>query len=185
MTFEVFALTVFSAVGLFVLARVYVVRSIRSLRAAEPTLTKINEQLEKLIKEDVPVGAARVAFMLATTAGCGCYVRGVIFSHYLPPAVFRFFFGARQAKPAVEHDLFELDKLNEAQRHMFSDLITSVIIYDGFRNPLSGWIFRHVIRKGHRPTFTERGDTELTTVTVLSRAKPKVVPARPGDLCAA
>jgi len=185
MTFEVFMAVVASVGGTYALANIYVIRSLRSYRRAEAMLGRVNENLEKLTESDVPVGVARLAFMLAATAGCGCYVRGIIYSHYLPSPLARLVAGGPRRNSGVEHDLFDLDKLDGEQRALFSDLVASVIVYDADRNPLSGWVFRRVMKAYGEPSFMDRADAEATAFSILSRKKPEKVPAITSELCAA
>ena len=180
MTFEVFAVTIASTAVLFAIARKYVDRSLRSYRSADAMLGKISDNLTRLAEADAPLGVARIGFMLAATTGCGCYVRGILYSHYMPSSLARLIAGGPKRGSSFERDLADLAKLNAAQRSAFSDLIVSVIIYDSYRNPLSGWLFRHMIRSYDRPSFTERADAEVTAVSILSRKGSGKIPSFAG-----
>ena len=185
MTIEVFVVVVASVAGIFAAANMYVKRSLRSFRKADVLLNRMDDALHKLIDSDVPIGVARVGFLLMGTAGCGCYVRGILYSHYMPPPLARLVAGGPKRNSPVERDLLDMNKLDEGQRRIFSELIGTVVMYDGYRNPLSGWLFRHMLRSSQPPSFTERADTEVTTVSILSRQKPQKIAVLEPDMCAA
>lgn len=171
MAFNVFLFAVLISVGVMILADRYVTRSLRSYQFADIMLSRVMENLTKLTEGDLPVGAARISFMLASTAGCGCFVRAVLLSHYLPSSwASAIFGGVRQnPSPEFEHDLFDMDELSAEQGKHFSQLVASVIIYDGYRNPLSGWLFRRIVRAYAEPSYTDRERAEITTFSVLGR----------------
>jgi hypothetical protein len=64
----------------------------------------------------------------------------------------------------------DLRQLSEAQREKFNQLIVCAIVYDSYRNPLQGWLFRHAIKSfmKNEQTFVQRVKTELTVLRVLS-----------------
>lgn len=184
MTFEVFIFVVTFCIGVTVLINTYVNRSLRSYQSASAMLGHVTENLEELTKSEPPVGVARLGFMLASTAGCGCYVRAVLMSRYLPTPLASSIFGGsgRGKSKEVEHDMFDLDKLTPEQRQHFSKLVASVIVYDGYRNPLSGWAFRKMMDAHTETSYTQREGAELTIFSVLARKAsthtPKLSQAR-------
>lgn len=156
--------------GVYLLAATYVRRSVRSFASAKRAWSDLNASVQAFLAEDVPQSAARVAVGLMSAAGCGCFVRGVLISHYLP----RVSVLPRSAGAIKwEKDFSDLANLRADQKAKFERVIGLVIIYDSFRNPLQGWAFRRMMRSfaSAEPSFTEKLEAQLAAVSVLSRRK--------------
>lgn len=160
-------LAVLFGFGIFRLAQDYVRRSARSFASAERAWEGVKVAADDLLKNDVPETVARVVLALMATAGCGCYVRGMLVSHYLPRAQI-----VESEKSGQWDKAFgDVDALPHEQRDQFSKLLAAVVVYDSFRNPLQGWLFRRLIKsfiKVQQP-ITAQYEAKMTALSVLSR----------------
>ena len=164
----VFALlAVLAGFGAFRISQDYLRGSSRSFASAERAWTGVTDAASKLIDQDIPESVGRVAVALMATAGCGCYVRGMLKKHYLPRVQFR--------KPpriaALDEAFRDVEKMSNEQRDLFSDLVANVIVYDSFRNPLQGWLFRRLLRAyvKPQPPLTAKYEANMTAMDVLSQ----------------
>lgn len=152
--------------GSFLLASDYVRRSMRSYASAESVWTNLAGTAHELIESDIPASVARMILGLVTMAGCGCFVRGMLLSYYLPIPD-----GARSKADSVWDQSFaDANKLSQEQREKFNHLLGQVMVYDSFTNPLQGWLFRRALKAFMRneQTFAQRASTQLTVLSVLS-----------------
>lgn len=167
MTIIIALLAVLIGFGSFRLAQDYLRRSATSFASAERAWEGVKGAADDLLKNDVPETVARVVLALMVTAGCGCYVRGMLVSHYLPR------FPTREPEQSGQWDraFVDVDALPNDQRDQFSKLIVAVVVYDSFRNPLQGWLFRRLITsfvKAQQP-IAAKYEAKMTALHVLSR----------------
>jgi hypothetical protein len=152
--------------GLYRLALDYVNRAKSSFAHAEAIWNDIARIADELVNSEIPPSVARAVVGLVATAGCGCFVRGMLMSYYLPtPEGVK-----KKADQEWERSFSDLRHLTDAQREKFDNLMVMVIVYDSFRNPLQGWLFRRALKSFMRneQTFVQRVKTELTVLTILS-----------------
>jgi hypothetical protein len=167
MTFLAVALIIASVGGAYWLADYYVCRSMRSFQTAEDVWHKLNGAASELLTHDIPESVSRMVVALTFLAGCGCFVRGVLIAHYLP----RVRLASSNSQSQWEQAFNDLGNLDPLQRSAFERLLGFVIIYDSFKNPFQGWLFRRVTRSFTKsvPSFKERAEAQLTALDVLSR----------------
>lgn len=152
----------------------YVRRSMRSYAAAERTWAEVKSAATDLMAHDVGAELARNVLMLVWSAGCGCYVRSLLMHHYLPG----FFERRGQQSADIDKGFREIDALSADARADFHRLVAMVMVYDSFRNPLQGWLFRRVLRSYlTKPGYREIREAELASYAVLAK-KPSKVAAR-------
>lgn len=142
----------------------------RSFENAEFAWRELAAEARAIVEADVPTNVAKVVIALAATAGCGCYVRGLLMAHYLPK--FLIVRGDRNGK--WSGSLEAVDNLPSELREKFQRMMMLVILYDGYRNPAHGWLFRRVMKSytQGRQSFQEKLETKLTAASVLSRREP-------------
>lgn len=161
------ALALLVPVAIFRLAQDYVRRSMRSFGKADKVWADLVHSAESLLEDDIPEHLARSIVALMRLAGCGCFVRGVVTAHYLP------FLSRTGGGEGAEDAFIEFDALDGEQRERFWALLSAVILYDGFRNPFQGLLFRNMIRTYYRPSprlsAREKLQAALTAFGVLGR----------------
>jgi len=130
-------------------------------------------QSEELLAMPISNGFASVVFQLMATAGCGCYVRGMLFSHYLPVAWL-----ADDSDKSHEVDVAftDIDRAPAEQREAFAKLVAQVVVYDSFRNPLQGWLLRRAVKQVLRPepSVSVRYESQITVRSVLARRSSQI-----------
>jgi hypothetical protein len=155
----------------YMLAAQYVAFATRSFASANKVWNDLNEKANAILEEDIPVGVARIVFALTATAGCGCYVRGMLIGLYAPVPR-----GAMSHSDASWDKAFGgLDALPQKTRDEVSRLMAIAMVYDSYRNPLQGWIFRHAVKQYARgePSFFDKLEAQLLALSVLSRPSTK------------
>jgi hypothetical protein len=158
---------VFSA---YRLADDYVRRSMGSFDSAARVWTDLDAAATELLNTDLPESVGRMVVALTRLAGCGCFVRGVLLSNYLPRAKLQ-----QDGRGDKWNDAFnDLKVLNGSQKDCFDRLLSLVIVYDSFRNPLQGWLFRRLLRSftQDKRSYREKAEAELAALSVLSNRKP-------------
>ncbi len=153
-----------------VATRTYFTRARTSLRAAESALFEIERKAEDLLQQDLPVNVARVVIAMVYAAGCGCFVRAMLLGHYLPRR--------HVATGVVREGNKEIETLNLETREKISELMMLVIIYDSFRNPLQGWLFRRILKEYTRSSekieMNAKWEARLATMAVVDRKMPEL-----------
>jgi hypothetical protein len=152
--------------GSYRLAFDYVTKSKGSFSHAEVIWNEITRISRDIIDSDIPPSVARAVVGLVSTAGCGCFVRGMLLSYYLPTP------SGVDKNPGKEWErsFDDLRHLSDVQRDLFNQLMARVIVYDSFRNPLQGLLFRRALKSfmKNEQTFVQRMRTELTVLKILS-----------------
>jgi hypothetical protein len=164
----VLALVVFTVFyGAYLLARDFVTRSIRSYGNAESVWSDLVNTADKLMDDDIPESVATAVLGLVVVAGCGCFVRGMLVSHYLPRPSPSKSEGSGHWNKAFE----DVENLTADQRSNFYQLLATVVVYDSFRNPLQGWLFRRVLKSflQPNPSFVQKAETQITAFSILAR----------------
>ena len=146
----------------------YLTRSLRSFRKAETHWPKLVAQSQELLAMQISAGFASVVFQLMATAGCGCYVRGMLLSHYLPVA---WLADDSDKSRDVDVAFRDIERAPAEQREAFAKLVAQVVVYDSFRNPLQGWLLRRVMKQVLRPepSVKVRYESQITVRSVLAR----------------
>jgi hypothetical protein len=169
----IFLITVLFVAGVYRLAVGYVRRSLRSFGSAERVFGDIETASNAILDKRIPQSVARFVVSLVMQAGCGCFVRGFLMRHYLPRISVRYQDGNREVSVAMD----DIDRLDPDVRKMIWDLIALIIVYDGYRHPMSGWIFRHALKAFDSPLAQAGIETRLetwqTAVSVLRRKSAK------------
>lgn len=153
----------------FRVAQDYVRRSLRSFRHAERVWATAMIEARTLMEADIPASVSRLVIELSSLAGCGCFVRGMVASHYFPRAILS------NAAPNSTWDgaFADVEALPHEQREKFRKLLALIVLYDSYRNPFQGWLFRRSLKAVMRPDpgFKVQMETQLTAYSVVSRHK--------------
>ena len=151
----------------YALARAYLQGAMRSFARAERALADLQSAVRTLVEQDVPASVAKIALQLSVHAGCGCFVRGMLTSHYLP----RVALVPRASGDVWEAAFADVERLPPAQREAFNRVVALVVVYDCFRNPLQGWLFERLMRSFTRaePSWSDKAEAKLTAWSVVSR----------------
>lgn len=153
--------------GAYLLARDFVSRSIRSYGSAEQVWSDLVGASDKLMDADIPESVARAVLGLVAAAGCGCFVRGMLINHYLPrPSL------VKSGDAGPWNKAFEdVEDLTAEQRGDFYQLLAAAVVYDSFRNPLQGWLFRRILKTflQPNPSFIQKAETQITAFSILTR----------------
>lgn len=145
----------------------YLRRSMVSFAHAEKARAMAQQEAVEMLETGVPQSVARLIVQLSALAGCGCFVRGMLMSHYLPKAV-----PSRGAKKGPWDVAFsDLDKLDADIRRKFDKYVSYLVLYDGYRNPLQGWLFQRALRSLAKPEprYDLRMERQLAAYSVVSR----------------
>jgi hypothetical protein len=145
----------------------YIRRASRSYASASRVWTNLDTVAREILDADVSQPVARAVLALVALAGCGCFVRGVLMSHYLP----RLMTVSAASSGKWNRAFDDVERLNVGQRELFSKLVTLVVIYDSFRNPMHGWVFRRMLRTYTKPIVPPayRAEAQLASFSVLNR----------------
>lgn len=150
------------------LAQDYVRRSQRSFGNASIAWVRLNEMGREIATSDKTSEAvAKVVLGLMLAAGCGCFVRGILISHYLPRAIVM-----RGGRDDEWDGAFEeIEEMDASDRAAFVQFLMQVVLYDSFRNPLQGWLFRRAIRMRGRlvPPPENRYEAQIVASSILRR----------------
>lgn len=165
MKIAVAILIVLIAFGAYRLAQDYVRRSLTSFGSAERSQADMAEAARTLIESEPPPAVAKLVITMSLMAGCGCFVRGMLASHYLPRATVN----RGKAEGRWAQAFAEAEGLSWEMRDIFAKFLIQVIIYDSFRNPFQGYLLRHTLENIVRPqpslgTFLEARMTALSVV---------------------
>ena len=155
--------------AMFRIAQDYVRRSIRSFRHAERVWAAAMAEARILMEADIPSSVSRLVIELSSLAGCGCFVRGMVVSHYFPRAI-----PSNDAPDATWDGAFaDVEALPSQQRDQFRKMLALIVLYDSYRNPFQGWLFRRSLKAVIRPDpgFKVQMETQLTAYSVVSRHK--------------
>jgi len=150
----------------------YLQRSQRSFASAQIAWNEVDRAVLELLDSDVPAVVAQLAILIARLTGCGCFVRGVLMSHYLP----RF---TVKPKPQLEVAFASLNELSPKQKKLFDQVIATAVVYDSYRNPLIGGLFRRLVKSAiqSQHTYSATLETQLAAAAVLSRKDPVALAA--------
>jgi hypothetical protein len=155
------------------LAEDFLRRSLRSFQKADRVWSDLNQTARGIVESDAPVSVKRLVMALMLSAGCGCYIRGMIISHYLP----RFALGsARASSPGRQYweiAFTDVDSLSRDLQEDFARLTALVFVYDSYRNPLTGFFFRRALSLVMQPKldFSTRAEVQLTAYSVVTRKR--------------
>ncbi len=152
---------------LYRLGVMYVRRSMRSFSSGATVWADLHKELRAFIEKEPPVAVAQLAIGLATAAGCGCFVRGVVATHYLP----RFRQPRPQPRNPVEPAFNEVRSMEPELQEAFDRIMARVIVYDSYRNPVQGYLFRHIMWTFIQPqqSLASQLETKLAAFSVMSR----------------
>lgn len=162
------------------LAEDYVRRSMNSFQKADRVWADLRQTADTLLRASVPDSVSRLILALMLAAGCGCFVRGMLKSHYLPRVSLGLGKKSTRTSKAFDKAFLDVGFLPPDLQADFSRLMALVILYDSYRNPLQGYLFRHLINSITKPDldFGTRAEVELTAFSVLSRKRaPQLLPA--------
>ena len=110
--------------GIYLVASSYVHRSKRSYSNADRVWSDLNSHALELLKADIPKPISLLVVALSRTAGCGCFVRGALLSHYLPIRVAGRDAGDNGVKSAFD----SIDKLTPELRQSIGKLLALVML---------------------------------------------------------
>lgn len=154
--------------GAYRLASDYVQLSMRSFASAERVWLDVSSSAARVLDLGIPQNVAKLVVMLTATAGCGCFVRGMLIGHYLP----------RRANKATQDNSLsgafsDLESLDANVRNEVWTLLSQVMVYDSFRNPLQGWLFRRMLKNfvlaPAQANMVTKLEAQLTAISVLRR----------------
>lgn len=149
----------------FRLCEYYVSRATRSYAHAEKAWSEAMTLAHEILEKDIPLSVAQLIVATSALAGCGCFVRGLIASAYLPHT--------RREKSESSNSwdgaFTDLEALDSENRKLFNDFLVRIVIYDSYKNPISGKIFRSIVRSKSSNNTALRLETQLTTYSLLSR----------------
>lgn len=164
----------------------YARRAERSLGTADKIWRDFIRECDGVITDRAMAGPiAELVYTLGMTAGCGCYVRQALFTHYMPEA-------AQQRINASLHSggaksgLEMFDDLSHEQRKQINKVFVLALLFDSFANPVQGWLFRRALRNYRRVTQQSKlpvGAVREAQSAALKVAQRKYV--RRPELCAA
>lgn len=160
-------LAVGAVAAAYFISSAYIRRSERSFSSAARVMDDLSSAVRGFVESDAPPEVARLAIQMAAITGCGCFVRGVLVSHYLPRGTI-----SRGNVPRSLNSAFEASRRMPGELQTQFDRIAGlVMIYDSFRNPLQGWLFRRALRSfvEAKPTWNDQAETKLALFSVLSR----------------
>ncbi len=155
-------------------------RSLNSFRHADCVWSDLSQTARDLAEADVPTSVRRVVLALMMSAGCGCYVRGMFVSHFLPRIFLGIRGGEKNRRGQWDQAFFDVDALPAPLSKEFSKLIALVVVYDSYRNPLQGYFFRRLIRSISKIKldYGTHAEAELTAFSVISkRSSGGLIPA--------
>ena len=149
--------------------------SLRSFQNADRVWAELNQVGKRIAESDAPVSVKRLVLALMLSAGCGCFVRGMLASHYLPRFALRAGRGSSPGKRYWEKAFTDVEVLPVGLQDDFTHLTALVLIYDSYRNPLTGYFFRRVLRLVMQPKldFGTRTEVHLAAYSVVTRKQPK------------
>lgn len=177
MKLAIFSLIVLAAYAALRMGEDYVRRSLRSFRRAEAVWADLSATADGLIQSDAPASVKRVVLALMMSAGCGCFVRGMLVSHYLPRVSLQQSLRERRSAKMWESAFSDVDSLPAGFKEDFSRLLALVMIYDSYRNPLQGFFFRRLLRSVLQPKldYGTRAEVQLTAFSVVSKKEPRML----------
>lgn len=151
----------------YVCAAAYVRYSVLSFGRAAQLQAQLTDDLRSFVESDAPPAVSRLAIQLGTMTGCGCFVRGMLVSHYLPRIALTVGDNADHIQRAFD----EAGAMAAEQQSAFGRITALVVLYDSFRNPLQGWLFRRMMRTyvRHEQRWDSQLETKLATFSVMSR----------------
>lgn len=152
----------------YILAAHYVRRATRSIGSAGDVWAQLQQEVRTFVEKGAAPEIATFAIQLGAVAGCGCFVRGVVMNHYLPPAMLALFDDDKKIEP-VE---IEARHLDVDQQERLSHIVTLVIMYDSFRNPFQGFLFRRILRSYMVPdhiSWRSKVEAKAAAFSVMSR----------------
>jgi len=119
----------------------YLVRSQSSLRKASKVWTDLVDSVDKVVKDPTyPMEMVNLAVAVVELAGCGCLVRGVLLDHYLPWLPSK---RHRERPPTRTDSAYQ--RLPTKQKQHMGMIFGQAVVFDGFSNPLQGWLFRRMV----------------------------------------
>lgn len=159
--------TVATVGAAYVLMSVYMRKAVISFRSADKLGAELSVEIRNFVESDAPPAVARLAIQLGAIAGCGCFVRGVLMSHYLPRVTVTRGRGVDPVQSAFD----EADSMTADQQKAFGRITGMVIVYDSFRNPFQGWLFRRLLKSYLQPSqrWDSQLEAKLATFSVVSR----------------
>lgn len=161
--------------GGYRLADDYLRRSMLSFGSAEHAWGVVTANAERLMEQDISPAVAKLIVRTVSAAGCGCFVRGMLLGHYLPRSR-----STREEADRYWGSLFdEIDSGGQEMGKLFWQFLASVVVYDSFRNPLQGWLFRRALKEMLRPepSYQAKLEAKSAIFSVVSKRKDKFLPA--------
>lgn len=162
-------LTIGVVAAVYLAVSSYVERAKRSFANADRVMTDLTAAVRTFVESDAPPEVARLAIQMSVLTGCGCFMRGVLMSHYLPRGGI-----VRANVPKALNAAFQQSRGMPIELQTQFDRISGlVMIYDSFRNPIQGWLFRRVLWSfvETKPTWNDQAETKLALFSVLSRKR--------------
>lgn len=162
-------LSVLLTYAVYRLAFYYLQRSQASFRAADRVGADMATHARTLLDRDIPLRVAKLVVAMSAGAGCGCFVRGIIMVHYVPGWLRPRAVSNRSLDAVFE----EIENLDAETKQIFWKFQIAVMVYDSFRNPAQGWLFRHAVRsmlKVEAPYAAKR-EAQTAIFSVVSRRK--------------
>lgn len=158
------------------LASIYTRRAPRSVARSQIFWKAFKTDVERVIRDDsYPQPVAEFVYELAMTAGCGCYVRQMLVTHYLPSLWSRLSEEASEKPREREFDA-AMQALSKPKREQIKRIMVTAIVFDSFYNPFQGWLFRRVLNgyKNPQPSTYRKVDMQeashVTYKVVRNRA---------------
>lgn len=170
------SITIVIGAGFIALDR-YFVMAKDSLEKAEEALFDIEKTALKILDSDITKSTALIVVGLIGTAGCGCYVRGMLRDAIAPWARIPHRLTMTDMGKKVQQGYDDLDDSKPSVRDDFHALIALTIIYDSYKNPLSGLLFRRFLKNvtsNSSNSVTAKRKAELTAIDVIT-SKSKVL----------
>lgn len=166
----------FTAVLTIIIVQTYLRRAAHSYELASEVWGTVYRRADGILAGRYPAPVKAMAYGLAHTAGCGCYVRQMLLRHYLPSVATAREQASSKAPPSAL--VKAIEGLRSSQRREIDLLIGAVVVYDGFSNPLQGWVFRRLMRgywnipaKSRPLPKKEYREAEAAAVNVVARKK--------------
>lgn len=147
----------------------YLDRSMVSFRNAERAWSELTLLARELVARDLPPRVAKLVVAMTASAGCGCFIRGVIISHYVPQLLRRYPNEERSLGPVFE----QIENLDAESRDLFWKFQVHVMVYDSFRNPAQGWLFRRALKETLKPevSYSTKREAQSAVFSVVARRK--------------
>ena len=142
----------------------YIQYAQRSFVTASMVGNDLNKAVREVLDAEAPSIIARLSIQLMAIAGCGCFVRGILIGHYLPRVTIN------STDDAAQAAFNELSQMSPELQAKFNKVVALVFIYDSYRNPLQGAMFRRIMRSFLRPEprWSDQLEAKLAAFSVVS-----------------